>query len=279
MIPFNVPCTIGTESDYISSALKNNKFSGDGKFNTLCTKWLEDKLGTLKAFLTPSGTHALEMAALLSDIGPGDEVILPSFTFTSTANAFLLFGAQLVFVDIKPESMNIDEDLIESAITEKTKVIVPVHYGGFPCNMNTIMALAEKYNLIVVEDSAQGIMSMYKSKSLGTIGHFGCLSFHETKNIQCGEGGALLVNDPVFVERAEIISEKGTNRTLFRRGALDKYTWVDIGSSYLLSELCAAFLYPQLQSASIISARRRDIWLRYYNNMLPLRNDGFIDIQ
>ena len=254
MIPFNIPPCVGTEVETIKQAISNRKICGDGAFTKRCQRWIEDKTGTNKALLTTSGTDALEMAALLCDIRPGDEVILPSYTFSSTANAFVLFGAKLVFVDIRPDTMNINEHLIENAITEKTKVIVPVHYAGVACEMDTIMDVARRYNLLVVEDAAQGVMSTYKGRALGSIGDIGCYSFHETKNYSMGEGGAVLVNNPTFVERAEIVREKGTNRSRFLRGQIDKYTWVDCGSSYLPSELNAAYLWAQLEKADEINA-------------------------
>ncbi|MEW5029366.1 dTDP-4-amino-4,6-dideoxygalactose transaminase, partial [Klebsiella pneumoniae] len=235
MIPFNAPPVVGTELDYMQSAMNSGKLCGDGGFTRRCQQWMEQRFGTAKALLTPSCTASLEMAALLLDIQPGDEVIMPSYTFVSTANAFVLRGAKIVFVDIRRDTMNIDETLIEAAITDKTRAIVPVHYAGVACEMDTIMAIADKYNLFVVEDAAQGVMSTYKGRALGTIGHIGCFSFHETKNYTAGgEGGATLINDRTLVERAEIIREKGTNRSQFFRGLVDKYTWRDIGSSYLM---------------------------------------------
>ena len=242
MIGFNVPPFVGTELDYIKEAIESKKICGDGAFTKKCNAWIEEKTKTSKALLTTSCTHATEMAALLCDIHPGDEVIMPSYTFVSTADAFVLRGAKVVFVDIRPDTMNIDEKLIEEAITPKTKAIVPVHYAGVSCEMDTIMEIAKKHNLYVIEDAAQGVMSSYKGKALGTIGDFGCFSFHETKNYSMGEGGALLIRDEENVEKAEIVREKGTNRSKFFRGQSDKYTWVDAGSSYLPSELTSAYL-------------------------------------
>ena len=253
MIPFNVPPFLGTETDYIVEAIKNQKICGDGPFTKKCHQWLEEKTGTAKALLTTSCTHSLEMAALLLDIKPGDEVILPSFTFCSTADAFALRGAKLVFVDIRPDTMNIDEKLIEDAITEKTKAIVPVHYAGVACEMDAIMDIAKRHGLKVVEDAAQAVMSEYKGQALGTIGDFGCYSFHETKNYSMGEGGALLIKDGGLTADAEIIREKGTNRSVFLRGQIDKYTWVNHGSSYLPSDMNAAYLWAQLQQADMIA--------------------------
>src|SRR3990172_1791474 len=262
-IPFNKPFIIGRELALIADAVAQGHLSGDGAYTELCHRWLEEKLHCRKALLTHSCTAALEMSAILCDLQHGDEVILPSYTFVSTANAFVLRGAVPVFVDIRPDTLNIDEKLIEAALTPKTKVIVPVHYAGVPCEMDVIMDIAQRHQLLVVEDAAQALLSMYKGRALGTIGHFGCLSFHETKNIISGEGGALLVNDTRFVERAEIIREKGTNRSQFFRGEVDKYTWVDIGSSYLPSELVSAFLYAQLEHADKIVAVRSRIAGRY----------------
>ena len=274
-IPFNKPFIVGKELYYISqSVLVESHLSGEGSFTRLCHKWLEERLGCAKALLTHSCTAALEMAAILCDLKPGDEVIMPSFTFVSTANAFVMRGAVPVFVDIRPDTLNIDEKLIKPAITSKTKAIVPMHYAGVACAMDEIMKIAKEPELWVIEDAAQALLSTYKDRFLGTIGHFGCLSFHETKNIISGEGGALLINDERFVERAEIIREKGTNRSKFFRGEVDKYTWVDIGSSYLPSELVGAFLYAQLEEAEkIIAARCRTFNL--YNNLLrPLEDKG-----
>lgn len=278
MISFNKPAVIGTEEKYIKKAFCNMKFSGDGEFTKKCNTWLEKNLLTHKSLLTTSCTHALDMAAILADIQPGDEVIMPSYTFVSTANAFVLRGAKIVFIDVRPDTMNINENLIETAITEKTKAIVPVHYAGVACEMDTIMSIARLYNLLVIEDSAQGIMSSYKGKPLGTFGQIGCISFHETKNIQCGEGGALIINDPQLSGRAEIVREKGTDRSKFFRGQVDKYTWVDIGSSYLPSELNAAFLYGQLEAAQLINENRLNSWNTYYKLLKPLSEKGYFDL-
>ena len=266
MIPFNRPPVIGTEIKYVANAIENGKLSGNGPYGLKCEQWLATKFNSKRVLLTPSCTAALEMGAILANIEEGDEVILPSFTFVSTANAFVLRGAKIVFVDIRPDTMNIDETLIEAAITPKTKAIVPVHYAGVACEMDTIMSLAEKYNLIVIEDAAQGVMSSYKGKALGSIGHIGCFSFHETKNYSAGgEGGAILINDESLILRAEIIREKGTDRSQFIRGQVDKYTWKDIGSSFLPSELQGAYLFAQLESADEINNKRLELWHNYYN--------------
>lgn len=278
MISFNVPPRVGTEEKYIGQAIANQKICGDGEFTKKCNRWIEEHTGTPKALLTTSCTHATEMAALLTKIQPGDEVIMPSYTFVSTADAFVLRGATAVFVDIRPDTMNIDENLIEAAITEKTKAIVPVHYAGVSCEMDKIMELADKYNLYVVEDAAQGVSSYYKGKPLGTIGDYGCYSFHETKNYSMGEGGALLIRDRANIEQAEIIREKGTNRSKFFRGQIDKYTWVDAGSSYLPSELNAAYLWGQLEAERQIFNDRMNSWNRYYEGLLPLAKEGHIDV-
>ncbi|MEO6967155.1 MAG: dTDP-4-amino-4,6-dideoxygalactose transaminase [Rhodanobacteraceae bacterium] len=262
-IPFNKPYMTGRELEYIAQAHANGHLSGDGPFTKRCHAWLEQRIGCKKALLTHSCTAALEMAAILLDLQPGDEVIIPSFTFVSTANAFVLRGAVPVFVDIRPDTLNLDETLIEAAITPKTKAICVVHYAGVGCEMDAIMAIADKHGLFVVEDAAQGILSTYKGRPLGSIGHLAALSFHETKNVICGEGGALLLNDPRFIERAEVIREKGTNRSKFFRGQIDKYTWVDLGSSYLPSDILAAFLAAQLEQADEITERRLAIWRRY----------------
>ena len=270
MIPFNKPPVVGTEQQQIAKALTTGKLSGDGPFTKLAEKWQQQRFDAKKVLLTPSCTASLEMAALLIDIQPGDEVIMPSYTFVSTANAFVLRGAKIVFVDVRQDTMNLDENKIEAAITPKTKAIVPVHYAGVACEMDTIMAIAEKYHLWVIEDAAQGVMSSYKGKALGTIGHIGCYSFHETKNYTAGgEGGATLVNDPQLIERTEIIREKGTNRSQFFRGQVDKYTWRDMGSSFLMSDLQAAYLYAQLEAADEINQRRLAIWQRYYQAFQP----------
>ena len=279
MIPFNAPPVVGTELDYMQSAMNSGKLCGDGGFTRRCQQWLEQHFGSEKVLLTPSCTASLEMAALLLDIQPGDEVIMPSYTFVSTANAFVLRGAKIVFVDIRPDTMNIDETLIEAAITDKTRASVPVHYAGVACEMDTIMALATKHNLFVVEDAAQGVMSTYKGRALGTIGHIGCFSFHETKNYTAGgEGGATLINDKKLVERAEIIREKGTNRSQFFRGQVDKYTWRDIGSSYLMSDLQAAYLWAQLEAADRINQQRLTLWQNYYDALEPLARTGRIEL-
>jgi len=263
MIPFNKPFMTGRELEYIQQAHQLGHLAGDGPFTQRCSKWLEDTIGTRAALLTHSCTAALEMCALLLDLEPGDEVIMPSFTFVSTANAFVLRGAVPVFVDIRADSKNIDPELIEGAITPRTRAIVVVHYAGVACDMDPIMALAERHGLVVIEDAAQGLMSAYRGRPLGSIGHLAALSFHETKNVISGEGGALLINDPRFVERAAILREKGTNRSQFFRGQVDKYTWVDTGSSYLPSELIAAFLWAQLEQASVLTARRMALWRAY----------------
>lgn len=274
MIPFNKPYMTGKELSYIAEAHFNNMLAGDGPFTRKCHEWLEARTGTKKALLTHSCTAALEMAAILADIHPGDEIIMPSYTFVSTANAFVLRGGIPVFVDIRPDTLNIDETLIEASITPRTKAIVPVHYAGVACEMDTIMNIAQRHNLLVIEDAAQGVMSTYKGKPLGTIGHLGTYSFHETKNIISGEGGALLTNDWCFAEVAEIIREKGTNRSQFFRGQVDKYTWVNIGSSYLPGELTAAFLWAQMEEAQSITQRRMDIWRRYHEALAQLEEDG-----
>ncbi|MEM6162642.1 dTDP-4-amino-4,6-dideoxygalactose transaminase [Erwinia sp. P6884] len=277
MIPFNAPPIVGTELEYMQSAMGSGKLCGDGGFTRRCQQWMENRFGSQKVLLTPSCTASLEMAAILIDIQPGDEVIMPSYTFVSTANAFVLRGATIVFVDIRPDTLNMDESLIEAAITDKTKAIVPVHYAGVACDMDVIMAVADKHKLFVIEDAAQGVMSSYKGRALGTIGHIGCFSFHETKNYTAGgEGGATLINDPALVERAEIIREKGTNRSQFFRGQVDKYTWRDIGSSYLMADLQAAFLWAQLEAAERINDRRLQLWQRYYDALQPVAASGRI---
>ncbi len=278
MIPFNKPPYTGNEEQYVLTAMKSSKISGDGPFARKCEAWFEEHLPCRKALLTTSCTHALEMAAILIGIQPGDEVIMPSYTFVSTANAFALRGAKIVFVDIRPDTMNIDETLIEEAITNKTKAIVPVHYAGIGCEMDRIMEIAERHNLCVIEDAAQGMMSSYKGKALGTIGHLGAYSFHETKNYtSAGEGGLLIINDKRFVEQAEIIREKGTNRSQFFRGMVDKYTWVDIGSSYLMNDLSAAYLWGQLEKAREITQNRLIIWNTYFRILSPLQQRGLIE--
>jgi dTDP-4-amino-4,6-dideoxygalactose transaminase len=279
MIPFNKPPLTGNEKKYVLESMKSSKISGDGEFTKRCTKWFEEKLQCKKALLTTSCTHALEMAAILLDIQESDEIIMSSYTFVSTANAFVLRGAKIVFVDIRPDTMNIDETKIEKAITCKTKVIVPVHYAGVACEMDAIMEIAKRYGLFVVEDAAQAIMSSYKEKSLGTIGHLGAFSFHETKNItSAGEGGLLIINDESFIERAEIIREKGTNRSLFFRGMVDKYSWVDIGSSYLLSDVSAAYLWGQLEKIDEIQENRLKTWNIYHQGLRDLEKQGFLEL-
>ena len=277
-ISFNVPPYTDDELEYVQKAIESHKICGDGEFTKKCNAWLEEKFNAAKVLLTTSGSTALDMAALLCDIHKGDEVILPSFTFSSTANSFVLAGAKLVFVDIRPDTMNIDETKIEAAITEKTKVIVPVHYAGVACEMDTIMHIARKHGLLVVEDAAQGVMSTYKGKALGTIGDFGCYSFHETKNYSMGEGGALVINNAAFFEKAEILREKGTNRSKFYRGQVDKYTWVDFGDSYLPSEINAAYLWPQLLMADEINNDRLRSWNQYYDALKPLEEEGKLEL-
>ena len=278
MISFNVPPFTGKEYDYIREAVEAHKICGDGQFTKKCNAWIEEKTGTAKALLTTSCTHATEMAALLADIQPGDEVIMPAYTFVSTADAFVLRGATVVFVDIRPDTMNIDETKIEAAITEKTKAIVPVHYAGVACEMDTIMDIARRHHLLVIEDAAQGIMSSYKGRALGTIGDYGCFSFHETKNYSMGEGGCLLIRDPEKIEEAEIVREKGTNRSKFFRGQIDKYTWVDKGSSYLPSDLNAAYLWAQLELADEINEDRLHSWATYYAAFRPLQEKGQVEL-
>ena len=278
MINFNVPPYTGKEMDYIRQCVENQKICGDGEFTRKCSEWIEKRTGTAKCLLTTSCTHATELAALLADIKEGDEVIMPAYTFVSTADAFVLRGAVPVFVDIRPDTMNIDETLIEDAVTDRTRAIVPVHYAGVACEMDTIMDIARRHNLIVIEDAAQGIMSSYKGVPLGTIGDFGCFSFHETKNYSMGEGGALLIRDPKYVEEAEIIREKGTNRSKFYRGQIDKYTWVNYGSSYLPSDMNAAYLYAQLEMADRINDHRLACWNRYYESLAPLARAGRIEL-
>ena len=273
-IYFNKPFATGKELAYIQQAISNAHLSGNGEFTQKCHAWLESEIGCLKAFLTHSCTGALEMAAILADIQPGDEVIMPSYTFVSTANAFILRGGVPVFVDIRPDTLNIDETLIEAAITPKTKAIIPVHYAGVGCELDTIMKIAQRHRLLVIEDAAQGIASTYKGKPLGSIGHLATLSFHETKNVNCGQGGALLVNYRQLCDRADIVWQKGTNRTQFCQGFADKYTWVDMGSSYLHSELNAAYLWAQLESATAITQNRLNIWQRYHQGFADLEAEG-----
>ena len=278
MISFNVPPYVGNELTYIKEAVDSYKICGDGQFTKKCNAWLEEKFNAQKALLTTSGSTALDMALLLCDLKPGDEVILPSYTFSSTANAPVLAGAKLVFVDIRPDTMNIDEKKIEAAITKKTKVIIAVHYAGVSCEMDTIIDIARRHNLMVIEDAAQGVMSTYKGKALGTMGDFGCYSFHETKNYSMGEGGALVINNPAYNEKAEILREKGTNRAKFFRGQVDKYTWVDFGDSYLPSELNAAYLWAQLEVADEINDNRLATWNAYYDAFKPLEEKGYIEL-
>ncbi len=275
-IPFNLTHTVGYEIDFIQQAIANLHLSGDGYFTQKCQAWLEKEVGCPKALLTQSCTTALEMSALLINIKQGDEVIMPSFTFVSTANAFVLYGGVPVFVDIRNDTLNLDETKVEEAITSKTKAIVPVHYAGVGCEMKTLMEIANRHNLYVIEDAAQGIMSKYQNRSLGSFGHLGAYSFHQTKNVICGEGGALLINDPRFIERAEIIREKGTNRSQFFRGQVDKYTWVDIGSSYLPGEINAAFLWAQLKEADRITENRMISWNLYHEAFMELEEKGFL---
>ena len=278
MITFNVPPCADKAMEYIEECVRNQKICGDGAYTKKCNRWIEERTGTTKCLLTTSCTHATELAALLADIRPGDEVIMPAYTFVSTADAFVLRGAVPVFVDIRPDTMNIDEKLIEAAITDKTKAIVPVHYAGVSCEMDTIMDIAARHRLLVIEDAAQGILATYKGKALGAIGDFGCYSFHETKNYSMGEGGALLIRDEKYVEDAEIIREKGTNRSKFYRGQIDKYTWVNYGSSYLPSDMNAAYLYAQLEQADEINQARLACWNRYYERLTPLKEAGKLEL-
>jgi dTDP-4-amino-4,6-dideoxygalactose transaminase len=279
LIPFNIPLFIGKELNYIyQTVTENRKLCGDGLFTKRCTEWFESRGGIARALLTTSCTHALETAAILAEIKSGDEVIMPSFTFVSTANAFVLRGAQIVFVDIRPDTMNMDEHLIEQAITPRTRAVVPVHYAGVACDMSKIMEVADSYNLLVIEDAAQGVMSTYKGQPLGTIGDFGCYSFHETKNYTMGEGGALLIRDTVHVERAEIVREKGTNRNRFFRGEVDRYSWVDVGSSYLPSELNAAYLFAQLEEAETVNTARLKAWHLYHSGLREIAAQGKLDL-
>lgn len=278
MISFNVAPFMGKEFDYIQEAIESRHISGDGKFTKLCDRWMEERFNAEKIMLTTSGTTALDMAMIMCDLEPGDEVILPSFTFSSTATSAVLAGANLVFVDIRPDTMNIDEDKIEEAITDRTRVISVVHYAGVSCDMDKIMDIARRHSLIVVEDAAQGVMSSYKGKALGTIGDFGCYSFHETKNYSMGEGGAIVINNPAYIEMAEILREKGTNRSKFYRGQVDKYTWVDFGDSYLPSEINAAYLWAQLEKADEINNNRMETWNFYNDSLKPLRDVGLIEL-
>lgn len=279
MVPFNIPPLVGNEIDYVSQAIVSHKICGDGQFTKKCHAWMEERFKAQKVLLTTSGTTALDMAMFLCDLNPGDEVILPSYTFSSTATAAVAVGAKLVFVDVRPDTMNIDETKIEAAITDKTKVIMVMHYAGVACEMDTIMDIAKRHNLIVVEDAAQAVMSTYKGRYLGTIGDLGCYSFHETKNFSMGEGGALAINNPVYNDRAEIIREKGTNRARFFRGQVDKYTWVDRGGSYLPSELNAAYLWAQLMRADEITQNRMETWKAYRAAFEPLATSGRIELQ
>jgi dTDP-4-amino-4,6-dideoxygalactose transaminase len=279
MIPFNKAPYTGNEEKYVLESIKSTKISGDGNFTKKCTEWFEKKLQPSKVLLTTSCTHALEMAAILLDIQEGDEVIMPSYTFVSTANAFVLRGAKIVFVDIRSDTMNIDETKIEQAITNKTKAIVPVHYAGVACEMDSIMDIANRHYLFVVEDAAQGMMSSYKGRPLGTIGHLGTFSFHETKNYtSAGEGGLLIINDNIFKERAEIIREKGTNRSQFFRGMVDKYSWVDIGSSYLMNDVSASYLWGNLEKVNEIYENRLLAWEKYYDGLKELSDDNLIQL-
>ena len=278
MINFNVPPYTGKEIEYMKEAIENQKICGDGPFTKKCSEWIERQTGTTKCLLTTSCTHATELAALLADIKEGDEVILPSYTFVSTADAFVLRGATAVFVDIRPDTMNIDEKLIEDAVTERTRAIAPVHYAGVGCEMDAIMEIAKRHNLTVVEDAAQGIMASYKGKALGTFGDFGCFSFHETKNFSMGEGGALLIRDGQYIEKAEIFREKGTDRSRFYRGEIDKYRWQDYGSSYLPSDMNAAYLYAQLELADEITETRVARWNQYRELLQPLADEGKIEL-
>ena len=278
MITFNVPPCADKAMEYIEECVRNQKICGDGAYTKKCNRWIEERTGTTKCLLTTSCTHATELAALLADITPGDEVIMPAYTFVSTGDAFVLRGAVPVFVDIRPDTMNIDEKLIEAAITDKTRAIVPVHYAGVACEMDTIMDIAARHGLLVIEDAAQGILATYKGRALGAIGDFGCYSFHETKNYSMGEGGALLIRDGKYVEDAEIIREKGTNRSKFYRGQIDKYTWVNYGSSYLPSDMNAAYLYAQLEQADEINQARLACWNRYYERLTPLKEAGKLEL-
>jgi len=278
VIHFNVPPFTGKEFDYMQEAVSNHKICGDGVFTKKCNEWMEERFNANKVMLTTSGSTALDMAALLCGLKPEDEVILPSFTFSSTANSFVLAGAKLVFVDIRPDTMNINEKKIEEAITDKTKVICPVHYAGVACEMDAIMDIAKRHKLLVVEDAAQGVMSKYKERALGTIGDFGCFSFHETKNYSMGEGGAIVINNPAYIEKAEILREKGTNRSQFFRGQVAKYNWVDFGDSYLQSDLNAAYLWAQLEMADEINNNRLNTWNTYFEAFKSLEKNGVIEL-
>ncbi|WP_347244922.1 dTDP-4-amino-4,6-dideoxygalactose transaminase [Thermogutta sp.] len=278
MIPFNKPFIAGKELYYIAQAVTMGNIAADGYFTKACSRFMEERFGIKKVLMVPSGTAALELAAMLCDLQPGDEVIMPSYTFVSTASAFVRVGARPVFIDIRPDTLNIDETKIEAAITPRTRVIVPVHYAGVACEMDTIMDIARRYNLLVVEDAAQGVNAFYKGRALGSIGHLGCYSFHETKNYICGEGGALCINDERFIERAEILRDKGTNRQKFFRGEVDKYTWVDVGSSYVMAEILAAFLWGQLECLDSITTRRREIYEYYWTSLHPLAEAGLLRV-
>lgn len=278
MIHFNVPPCGENAMEYMKNCIENEKICGDGAYTRKCHEWIEEKTKTAKCLLTTSCTHANELAALLADIQPGDEVIMPAYTFVSTADAFALRGAKCVFVDIRPDTMNIDEKLIEDAITERTKAIAPVHYAGVGCEMDTIMEIAKKHDLFVIEDAAQGVMSTYKGQALGAIGHFGCFSFHETKNYSMGEGGALLIRDPKYIEPAEVIREKGTDRSKYLRGQVDKYTWQNFGSSYLPSDMLAAYLYAQLEHAEEINQYRIGLYQQYMELLTPLKEEGLVSL-
>jgi dTDP-4-amino-4,6-dideoxygalactose transaminase len=273
-IPFNKPFIAGSELDYVTRAIQRGNISGDGQFTHQCARLLEERFGVHRVLLTPSCTAALEMAAMLCDLGVGDEVFVPSFTFVSTVNAFVRVGAKPVFVDIHPETLNMNEQLVRSAVTQRTKAIFPFHYAGISCEMDSLMSLAREYGLLVVEDAAQGVNAWYQNRALGSIGHLGCYSFHETKNVTCGEGGALCINDPTLVARAEILRDKGTNRQQYFRGEVDKYTWVDVGSSYVPSEICSAFLFAQLELMDAVTSRRREIYEFYLARLKPLESAG-----
>ena len=278
MIPFNVPPCVGTELNYLAEAIRARKISGDGEFTKRCSAWMEARFGAKKVLLTTSGTAALDMALLLCGLKPGDEVILPSFTFSSTANSVILAGGTPVFVDVRPDTMNLDEEKLEAAVTDRTRAIAVVHYAGVACEMDAILSVARRHGLKVIEDAAQGVMAKYKGRYLGTLGDFGCYSFHETKNYSMGEGGALVVNDPADIERAEILREKGTNRSKFYRGEIDKYTWVDFGDSFLPSELNAAYLWAQLEKAEEINEDRKHNWQGYYEALKPLAEAGKLEL-
>jgi dTDP-4-amino-4,6-dideoxygalactose transaminase len=276
MIPFNKPFIAGKELYYIAQAVTMGNIAGDGHFTRACSRLLEERFGAGRVLLVPSGTAALELAAMLCDLQPGDEVIMPSYTFVSTASAFVRCGARPVFVEIRPDTLNLDESRLPSAITPRSRAIVPVHYAGVGCQMDSILEIARRHHLLVVEDAAQAVNAFYRNRALGSLGHLGCYSFHETKNFTCGEGGALCINDPRFLERAEILRDKGTDRQKFFRGEVDKYTWVDLGSSFVISEICAAFLYGQLEHMDLITQRRRALWQRYWEELRPLEEEGLL---